>query len=273
MDLAEKPRKFEDSWRRIDRAIIHARAVTTQWPHLLDPSAQPKIVHREDGKYAAQVRVKRNDKNDFSLELGEFFYQLRASLDAVAYKAVILEMGIDPPQKEDNIEFPIYIDSKRFDKCPFIMLTQFPKMLRDWLESIQPYKFAHSPDPDIVELGRRLKVLHDCARKDRHRRLHVVVAGISSLKASFDCTPNVNISNVRPVPIDFLGDDVDFLTFDGVITDRTQDTRIRLRTDVTVELGMMEFPHHTGQDLIDELERVMNAARHVVQVFEDGYRS
>jgi hypothetical protein len=240
-------RKFEDSWRRIDRAIGHARTITKQWPNLLDPTVKPKIVPKENGKYAAQVRVKRDDTNDFALELGEFFYQLRAALDGVAYQAVVLETGFDPPPRESSVEFPLYDDPKRFEKCPLMTETQLPIVVREWLESIQPYRFAQSSNPDTIELGRRLKILHDCARKDRHRKLHLVVAGISSLKASFECSPNVQISNVKPVPIDFLGDEVDFLTFDAVITDLSQDTLIRLKTDLLVEIGMVEFPDHIGQ--------------------------
>ena len=266
-------RNFEDAWQRIERAISHAKVISRDWPNLLDTAAQPKIVERGDGQYAVQVRVKKFDKNDFALELGEFFYQLRAALDAVAFRSAVLETGLDPPPKEGSIEFPLYEKPDRFEKCAFMTLTSFPPFLVDWLRSIQPYNYSKAADPDITELGRRLLVLHDCARKDRHRKLHLIVAGISELSTEFETSTNVRISNVRPVPINFFGDDVDFLTFDAATTDRSQDTFVRLRTDMTVELMMMEFPNHIGQNLISELERVMNAARGVVQVFEDRYKS
>ena len=264
-------RQFEDSWRRIDRAISHARVISQQWPALLDTTAQPKIVQHSVDKYAVQVKVKKENQNDFALEVGEYFYQLRAALDSVAFRTVVLETGYDPPPRENSIEFPIYTKPDRFENCPLITLTKFPPIIKEWIRSVQPYSYPKASDPDIQEMGRLLEVLHDCARKDRHRKLHMIVAGISKLKTRFETSPNVRISNVQPVPIDFFGDEVDFLTFDAVITDRSLDTHVKLHTDMTVDLGMMEFPNQIGQDLMNELERVMIAARHVVQVFEDGY--
>ena len=262
--------RFKDSWKRIDRAIAHAKSVVNQWAELFDPSAEPTVERRGPRRFVARVAVTRHKDNDIGLELGEFFYQLRASLDGLAYEAMALATGCDPPPKVDRVEFPIYLDHDRFTECPFIKLTDFPKELTDWLESIQPYRIGLSPDPAINELGRRLRLLHDCARKDRHRKLHVVVAGITKMGVHVSHTPNITISNVHPIPINFLTNATDFLGFDADFIGVGRRS-ITVRVDGDIEFGIVEFPDHVGQGVVEELERIILAARHVVEVFERGY--
>jgi hypothetical protein len=214
------------------------------------------------------VKIKREDDNDISLELGEFFYQLRAALDGVAFEAMVLETAQDPPPRESSVEFPIYEKPEKFWKNPLIQTI--PSDAAKWLESIQPYRYTSNSDADLRELGRLLQLLHNCARKDRHRRLHFIVAGAVELKTAFECDPGVSISNVKAVPIDFLGEESDFLTFDTTFTDVAQ-CGIRLKTALTIEFGLREFPDCIGQGVMNELERLMLATREIVDVFEKGY--
>jgi len=261
-------KRFRDSRKRIERAIAHGKAVSKQWAELFDPSAQPKIVRRGPNNFAATVKIKREDDNDISLELGEYFYQLRAALDGVAFESMVLETAQDPPPRENSVEFPIYEKPDKFRNNPLIQTI--PPEAAKWIESIQPYSYASNPDADLRELGRLLTLLHNCARKDRHRRLHFIVAGAVALKTAFECEPGVKISNVKAVPIDFLGDDADFLTFDTTFTDVTQ-SGIRLKTALTIEFGLREFPDCIGQGVMNELERLMLATKEIVDVFELAY--
>jgi hypothetical protein len=261
--------RFTDSWKRIDRALLHGRAISKGWKSIFDPFAQPEIERRGETQYVAKVKLKREDSNDLSLELGEYVYQLRAALDGVAFEVMVLETS-DPPPKENRVEFPIYDDPERFKNAPFIKYPQFPLEVKDWLESLQPYNLGKSSDPDTNELTRRLKLLHALSRKDRHRRLHVVIGALSELKPHFRFTPNITISNVQPIPIDFMGDSTDFLSFDAVCSDGKA-SNITLITMGQIEFGIADIDYCFGQETMNELERLMLATRNIVQVFEMGY--
>ncbi len=204
-----------------------------------------------------QAHIRYLEENDIALILGEFFYQLRAALDATAYRSLVLQEGIDPPEKADSVEFPIYKDEDKFNRSPLIK-SSLPQEVKDWLQSLQPFAFENSKDTEIRELGRRLKILHDCARKDRHRRLHVTMATITNLKTAFWHTPNLKIFDVQPIPINFLGGDTDFLSFKVVVIG-DGDRHIKLATGVTIELAvedinenvlfsMLEAAHELGYE-------------------------
>lgn len=263
---------FRDSRQRIARAIIHAKNIVRVWETLIDRDQipEPEILKRGNHNFVASISLKYETENDLSLLIGEYFYQLRAALDAAMYRSMALQEGVADPLKADSVEFPIYTDRKRFDRSP-VMKSSLPAEVKNWLRSIQPFAFENSNDSGDRELGRRLKILHDCARKDRHRRLHVTMATITNLETAFLHTPNLVISNIKPIPIDFLNGETDFLAFDVHVFEKG-DTSIKLATGVTIEFAMAEIEGLAGNALLQELERVMLAVRHIVDVFEDGHK-
>ncbi len=265
---------FADSRARIERAIVHAKSITQEWTSLIDPNqrADTRIEKRSDTRYVAVSILKVAPANDIAILIGEFFYQLRAALDAAMYKSLVLQDGKDPPDGANRVEFPIYDDEKQFDKC-LAMKSSLPQQFKDLLRSIQPFAGETTSEWGLKELGRRLEVLHDCARKDRHRRLHVVMASITKLRAAFECSPNVAISAVKPLPIDFLRGESEFLGFEAAFSSEDPTTFIRLRTGVTIELCISEIPGYAGNELLSELEQIMLATQHVVDVFENWHRT
>ncbi len=180
---------FTDSWKRIERAVVHGKAFKAEWESLIQPESYRVFIEMESDWTSGVAKAVPHviPKNDLALELGEFFYQLRAALDAAVYQAAIFAEGVDTPTKQDSIEFPIYIDSGKFNKNP-INKPPFPEELRDWLESIQPYNTAKTANTNYSTLNGTLKLLHDCARKDRHRRLHVIAAVPIQLNCGFEIT-------------------------------------------------------------------------------------
>jgi hypothetical protein len=262
---------FTDSWKRIDRAVMHAKAFTSEWGAFVDPkSYETRIDRKSEGTFVAVGRLLAIPENDLALELGEFFYQLRAALDAVIYKAMEIESFPDLPAKEHSIEFPIYpTDSGKFESSP-INKGPFPQELKDWLKSIQPYNAPHSSDSQIVEVGRRLKLLHDCARKDRHRRLHVIAAVPTSLQVDFDPSPGVVITHERPLIANFLENETEFFAFHATGFNQPG-AKIELASGITLDISIGEIPGLVGQALIDELNGITLIVRDIINLFEKAY--
>jgi len=207
-----------------------------------------------------------------ALELGEFFYQLRAALDAAVYQVAVWSEGIDPPSKQDSVEFPICIKPEKFERNP-INLPPFPKEMRDWIEAIQPYSTAKTANTTYSTLNNTLKLLHDCARKDRHRKLHVVAAVPVGMKVQFAITgpSSVKITSIEPQRANFLENESVFLTFGTEGITKQDGTNIGLKTEMQVIVSIDEIPVAHDGNLGAELDRIVQATRFVLETFESMY--
>lgn len=274
MDLAEKPKLFEDSWKRIERAVMHGKAVRTEWEGLINPESYRVSIEMESDWTSGVAKAVPlfNTKNDMALEFGEFFYQLRAALDAAVYQAAVFAERVDPPAKQDSVEFPICPNPQKFDRNP-INLAPFPKEMRDWIETIQPYNASKTAQTTYSTLNKTLKLLHDCARKDRHRKLHIVAASPSFLKAEFAIKGNdsAKIMFVTPVRANFLDNESIFLRFrtEGVVMG--DGTNIGLKTEMMVEIAIDEIPITRGGNIGAEMDKLVQATMFVVDTFESMY--
>lgn len=263
---------FEDSWKRIRRAMIHGRAFKAEWERIVNPESYTTLIDvNSDGTHGTLKAITNiAPEDDMALELGEFFYQLRAALDAAVYQVSIFEQGADPPAHENRVEFPICHSPEVFNRNP-INTAPFPQELRDWLESIQPYNIIKTAATNYSTLNRKLEILHNCARKDRHRRLHAVAAVPTAIDWDFHITGPGKITSVTPVQANFLEDECVFLEFgiEGMVAKET--TNIQLETAMSIEVSFEEIPVPTGSDLGSELKRIIDATDFVVRKFEDGY--
>jgi hypothetical protein len=260
-------RRFEDSWKRIDRAMIHGKAFTAECEGLIDPkSYKTGVEHKGDGTFVVVVRASQLPEHNVAIELGELFYQLRAALDALIFKATETESFPNAPASEDRIEFPIYpADNGKFESSA-VYKGPLPKELKDWLKAIQPYNAAKSSNPWVVEVGRRLGLLHDCARKDRHRRLHVIAAVPTAMQWSFNVS-NGAITHERQLNADFLKHQTEFLEFQATGWER-EDFEINLASRLTLEISIGEMPGLAGQSVVSELEGITDTVRWIVDTFE-----
>jgi hypothetical protein len=256
-------RLFEDSWKRVDRAEMHGKAFTAEWNGLLKPEAfEFRTEQKSDKTFVLVGRFREIPKNDLALELGEFFYQLRAALDGIIFKTAEVKSAPNLPADEDRLEFPIYETSKRF-KNSAVYRGPFPQELRDWLESVQSYNAANSGDPKVVEYGRRLKLLHDCARKDRHRRLHLVAAVPVSANWNFD--PPLAISQVRQLNANFFEHEAEFLELH--VSDE-----VHLKGQLSLNISVGEMPGPLGQAVVGEMEGLLEAVSLIVEDFEMAFK-
>ena len=267
-----KPRLFVDSWKRIDRAIKHGKAFKAEWDRVVNPESYTTSISVNSDWTHGSIKSVTNivPENDMALELGEFFYQLRAALDAAVYQVSVMEQGVEPPAHENRVEFPIYHAPEVFNRNP-LNTDPFPQQLRDWLETIQPYNTAKTAQTDYSTLNRRLEILHNCARKDRHRRLHLVAAVPTVMDLEFTITGPGRITYETPIQANFLEDECVFLEFgiEGVRPERT--TNIKLESAISIEVSLSEVPVPMGSNLGTELQWVVKAVEYVIEFFESGY--
>ena len=173
----------------------------------------------------------------FSLEFGEMIYQLRAALDGCIYQAAILETNRNPPPDEDYLEFPICATPKNF-KNARRCIAPLPKDVRAFIKSIQPYNAPKTLKPAeiVASFNRNLGILHDWARKDRHRQLHLLGAWGSK------ATPNLRIPDgtvLRSLTVsgsELLKDESEIATFilDGFVPGMEVSANPNLAIDIAV---------------------------------------
>jgi len=261
-----------DSWKRVDRAIAHGRAFKTEWERAVNPESYTTTIDVNSDWTHGTIKAVTNaaPENDMALELGEFFYQLRAALDAAVYQVSVMEQGSEPPAHENRVEFPICHSAEVFDRNP-LNSDPFPQQLRGWLETIQPYNTAKTAGTGSSTLNGRLEILHNCARKDRHRRLHLVAAVPTAIDWEFTITGAGRITYENPIQANFLENECVFLEFgiEGVQAEHA--TNIKLESAISIEVSMSEIVVPAGSNLGAELQWIVKAVRVVLDVFESGY--
>jgi hypothetical protein len=265
--LAMENSIFREAWNRVRRAQIHPNAFADHWDALIKPDAFGiSLEYGTDRTGLIKFQRRFPYVPDASLELGEFFYQLRAALDSLAFTAA-RKVGGDSSLNENSIYFPI-VDSaeryKRYAKNPLPL----PKQLGNWIKSIQ-LCFAHeSSDALVKQIAGYLWFLHDCARKDRHRRLAVLGACGSQLFAHISFTPPVELEHVEGVPCNFFESEGALAKFR--IAEHVPGLQVDLRAslELDVVLENIRFP---GPNLFDILDNVRCAVEHVIVKFEEAF--
>ncbi|MEX0754006.1 MAG: hypothetical protein WD556_02670 [Actinomycetota bacterium] len=228
---------------------------------------------RDDGKGSIWVREARELPAALSVELGAMLYQLRAALDACVYQAAILESGQDPPPHERDLEFPLCTKPADFgSSAKKIAPIKQPK-LRDYIERVQPYHIPHLRRPGLNGpwLPAALALLNDWARKDRHRRLHVIGGGPIDADPELHCPPGVTISSMKVLDVGLIG------------KDKTTLAKFRLKnwqpgSDIAVDpnsrisLVSDHPPRESNSDTLDDrTDSMVKAVEGVLLAFEASY--
>ena len=234
---------------------MHANTIATEWSTLLKPDAfQYRAEHKSDGTRVLIGSFKDLPKNDLALELGEFFYQLRAALDGLIFVAAEVVSAPKRPADENRLEFPIYDSRARFEKCP-VWTGPFPQELKDWLQTIQPYNASTSTDPNTAEYRRRLKLLHDCARKDRHRRLHVI--GTIPVETQIGFDPPIPDAHIRFLNPNMLEGEAEVIELR--ISEKDWNApNIYFKANITLNISIAEMPGVAGAELSREFDGLAN---------------
>jgi hypothetical protein len=258
---------FKECWDRLRRAEAHRTAFMQHWNTLIEENS-----HRTEGQIDPNgtgiIRVIRNttfDAGEMPLELGEFFYQLRAALDGAMYKAVVKVTGTDPPANENQLYFPIYTNAATF-KDRALYFEPLPDELRFWLGDIQPYNAVKMENTPLVGINAILRLLNDCARKDRHRRLHVVAAVACEASGTVRLDPPCQVISVEAIPANLLDDECQIMRLR--IAGFSPATRIDVDGVLRVEISVSEIPGVVGARLDRVLRNLHSAAGIIIEKFE-----
>lgn len=177
---------LEDCYDKLDRADDHLKSIKGEVQRFLETDPYSVVVNSYPGSMnklhiIAAAKVHRETPRELRILIGEFFYNMRASLDQLAYILATPPSGGDPPK---GTEFPIFKDRPRFFTtitkgkwkgypAPGSGIYKFrgmgdkPKTIIKWL---QPYRRINDPK------GHPLWVIHDMGIGDRHRKAHVTGA-------------------------------------------------------------------------------------------------
>jgi hypothetical protein len=263
---------FKNSWKRIDRAISHAKNLATQWAAVMKGDAYRVVLQDEgNGTWVAEAVFNIPTEHDLALELGEFAYQLRSALDGAVWQAVTILERAEPTTDVNRLEFPISESVEKF-KQNSIHKHLFPTELKNWLDSIQIYNAEKPLDHPDRGLEVTLNTLHDLARKDRHRRLRIVAAVPTEINYQIDFEPGGRVTFEEALRCNFLEGERKFLRLGVESLDGTPIDKGILATALKVEIRVDEIPIYPNSDLTEEIKRLINATAHVVERFEKAFK-
>ena len=266
--------KFLTSRERIERAEDHRDAIGVAWGEFIDePDSYEIGVHVDEaGLGEIWVQPTRPLPSIISLELGEMLYQLRAALDAMVYQAAIHETKQDPPPNEASLEFPICWKEKAFKSSESKIAPISDQKLRGFLRKVQPFYIPQLGAPGAEWLPETLGMLNDWARKDRHRRLHVVGSWASEADPHLHLPDGVALRSMNVVGLGaLLTDQNQLATFE--LDGWRRGLPIEANPDVFIDLASDEAPaaRETSDTFDMRTQQLIAAVRFVLRAFEDTY--
>jgi len=265
---------YEVARSRLRRAIAHCERLAQLWnnlptEYLCTPEAEI-IGSNGDGVLIATNLGEIPE--ELPLLLGELLYQLRSSLDACIYQATIYATNQDPPLDEGKLEFPITHHPKEWKRLAERRLSALPASIQDAIERVQPYNLQpSSTEATIRSINRSLGILNDLARKDRHRKLHVVGSWPLDLEPQFRLPEGVTVENLQISPPSILQDGAILAKFR--ICGYVAGMRIHCNPQLRTNFGCNERPDPCDStDTFDQrLTAMINAVGSVIATFEKHY--
>lgn len=103
---------------------------------------------------------------ELGLIFSEWLAALRAALDNGLYALAAATSGQNPPPQAERIQYPICSTPEGFKKQAK-RLAMLPQHVVEALEKSQPYQSPYGPESNLTYW------IHELARRDRHRSLHV----------------------------------------------------------------------------------------------------
>jgi hypothetical protein len=266
-------RPYKAARLRFERAIAHGEKLSKLWnaiPNEFLCTPKAKIDGHGNGELIA-TKV-GEIPSELALVLGEHLYQLRSTLDSLIYQATVYATGQTPPPREGSLEFPITPDPDEWPDLVKRRLRDLPPEVQKGIESVQPYNAISLPPEEMMKhLGRSLGILHDLARKDRHRQLHIVGSWPLEVKPRFDFPPGVFLRSFETMPPALLeeGTVVARYQLGGFVSGQEVGIRPNLKTN----FGCGEPPMACCRDdtFANRLTEMVNAVGSVLIAFETGF--
>lgn len=166
---------FEAAWQRWDRARLHMGGAVEDWNGFIDghDAFDFMLDGNGTGTYILRVLQRRPMPAALADSLGEWLYNLRASLDYVIWATACCVAGRVPPPDEGALQYPIYDAEAAWSRNQY-RLKGLQQRHREMLLVMQPF----NSDSDANYLG----WLNRLARIDRHRTLVTGAARLAQLE-------------------------------------------------------------------------------------------
>lgn len=187
---------LDDAWRRVDWADSDGETLKMTIDSFT--ATDPYTVHVQfDGHWGTATFRRLIDPiseaewfAQIARIFGSYLDDSRASLNYAAYQAALQVVGKDPAStlNPESVEFPIFNTQSEFDKKYWV--KAFPDEYRKVFNQVQPRKGRYPG----------LWMLHELARKYRHRLIHPVRA------ASFSDYHGVFVDGVPIDGVEILHD-------------------------------------------------------------------
>lgn len=123
---------------------------------------------------------------ELALIFSEWLAALRAALDNALYALAAAVSGQNPPTQAGRIQYPICSTRVEFEKQAK-RLSMLPQHVVEALEKSQPYQSPYGPESNLTYW------IHELARKDRHRSLHVGLGRVDEHRIRVAPPPGVTI--------------------------------------------------------------------------------
>ena len=266
-------RPYKAARLRFERAIAHGEHLSKLWNEIpTDILCTPKAKIDRDGHGVLMATKVGEVPDELSLVLGEHLYQLRSALDACIYQATVYATGKNPPPDENKLEFPITSDPTEWPKLAKRRLAELPVGVQKGIESVQPYHSLSLPPEDMVSsIGRSIGILHDLARKDRHRQLHIVGSWPLEVKPDFSFPARVSLRAFETMPPSLLQEGTVIARYhlDGFVSGMEVGVVPNLKTN----FGCAEPPIacHPTDTFDRRLAEMVNAVGSIVAAFEKDF--
>jgi hypothetical protein len=223
--------RFDSCWARLDRAAEHLHAFGEAWAAFLaDHPYQVFVEVNENGSGIVGVQRERPFPQRLPLLIGEFLYELRATLDNCLYEVAVIYSGQNPPPGASQLQFPIYSTPAEWGRNLY-RLKHLSDDHRQMLERIQPYQAQRQ---DLNCLG----MLNDLARIDRHRTVHLVGACVVEGGLAVKAPAGSVITESRRVERPVI-DEGHIATF--VVDPWSPGQQVQLYPDLVLDVGIAEM--------------------------------
>jgi hypothetical protein len=164
---------FDLAFARLDRAESRRSEFAASWASYIDGHPWgAELVAVAPDMFEIIVRVHGPAPSSMALAFSDWLAALRAVLDNGLYAWAAAATGQNPPPGAGKLQFPIASTVEEF-RSQARRLTDLPADIVARLEQAQPYHSAYGPRSNL------LYWLHELARVDRHRRLHLGLGRVS----------------------------------------------------------------------------------------------
>jgi len=267
------PWRFDDARQRVSRAKAHNNALAKAWDDITAKDPYSVVIRMEDdgtGSMFVTPQYSSEAITEFALQLGEMLYQLRSALDACVYKAAIINTGKNPPPDEENLEFPICASKAAF-KNARCKIRPLSKKHRDIIKAVQPCNAPKNiaPHEMIYSFNRALGILHDWARLDRHRKLHILGSWVSTLSPEFEYPAPCRVAHVNLTASGFLLEKENHIvTFK--LTGYSRGMKVRGNPHLGIDIAVDEGPPPVADNdtLGNRVRAMLKACETIIDAFE-----